>query len=63
MAVRSNNQILMKHNFLRNARKIVLGRRIVTLRENATAVCATHESRGPTPLVNSIAVDAFSETR
>ena len=34
----------------------MLGRRIVTPRENADVACAPHGSRGPTPIVRSCCV-------
>ena len=53
MEARSNNWMLMRNHFLRDAVEMVLGRQIVTPRENAAVACAPHGSRRPTPIVGS----------
>ena len=50
----------MRNHFIRGAVEMVLGRRIVTSRENAAVARAPHGSRGPTPIV---AVVVSAETR
>ena len=56
MEARSNNRMLMRNHFNRSAVEMVLGRRIVTSRENAAVARAPHGSRGPTPTVGSCCV-------
>ena len=56
MEARSNNRMLMRDHFLRGVVEIVLGRQIVTPRENAAVSRAPHGSRGPTPIVGSCCV-------
>ena len=53
---RSNNRMVMKNHFLRGAVEMVLGRQIVTSRENAAVARASHGSRGPTSIVGSCCV-------
>ena len=53
---RSNNRIVMRNHFLRRAVEMVLGRQIVTSRENAAVACAPHGSRGPIPIGGSCCV-------
>ena len=52
----SNSRMLMRNHFIRGAVEMVLGRRIVTSRENAAVDRAPHGSRGPTPIVGSCCV-------
>ena len=56
MESRSNNRLLMRSHFLRGGVEMVLGRRIVTPRENAAVARAPHGSRGLTPIVRSYCV-------
>ena len=56
MEARSNNRMLIRNHFIRGAVEMVLGRRIVTSRENAAVARAPHGSRGPTPIVGSCCV-------
>ena len=56
MEARSNNRMLMRNHFIRGAVEMVLGRRIVTSRENAAVARAAHGSRGPTRIVGSCCV-------
>ena len=53
---RSNNRMVVRNQFLRGAVEMVLGRQIVTSRENAAVAHAPHGSRGPTPIVGSCCV-------
>ena len=53
---RSNNRMVIRNHFLRGAVEMVLGRQIVTSRENAAVAHAPHGSRGPTPIVGSCCV-------
>ena len=56
MEARSNSRILMRNHFLRGAVEMVLGRRIVTPRENAAVARAPHGSHEPTSIVGSCCV-------
>ena len=58
---RSNNRMVMRNHFLRGAVEMVLGRQIVTSRENAAVARAPHGSRGPIPIVGTVVLSA--ETR
>ena len=49
----SNNRMVMRNHFLRDTVEMVLGRQIVTSRENAAVARAPHGSRGPSPIVGS----------
>ena len=50
---RSNNRMVVRNLFLQGAVEMVLGRQIVTSRENTAVAHAPHGSRGPTPIVGS----------
>ena len=63
MEARSNNRILTRNNLRVDAMEMVLGRRIVTSRENVTVVRAPHDSPGPTQIIDWLAVDVFAKTR
>ena len=54
--VGSNNRMVMRNHFLRGAVEMVLGRQIVTSRENAALARAPHGSCGPSPIVGSCCV-------
>ena len=53
---RSSNRMVMRNHFLRDAAEMVLGRQIVTSRDNAAVARAFHGSRGLTPIVGSCCV-------
>ena len=45
-----NNRVLIRNHYLRSEVEMVVGRRIVTLREYNSVARAPHGSRGPTPI-------------
>ena len=53
---RSSNRMVMRNHILQDVAEMVLGRQIVTSRDNDAVARAPHGSREPTPIVGSCCV-------